>query len=153
MRVGVVSDTHGMIGRLSTVLMEMESGGPLDVIIHLGDGYWDLRDLDVPLPLVYQVAGNCDHFQDDTFASISLSRVNFVLTHGHQQHVKGGTDALYQVALEHHAQIALYGHTHVQKMEWRDGILLLNPGSVMHGNAAVIQIDWQGKFDVQLLGE
>ena len=38
MRVLVVSDSHGMIGRLGNILMAAEAEGPLDAVIHLGDG-------------------------------------------------------------------------------------------------------------------
>ena len=81
MRVGVVSDSHGYTGRLSTLLMMMEAEGPLDAIIHLGDGYHDLSDLDVPLPPLYQVAGNCDFFRSDTRMTVELSGARLLLTH------------------------------------------------------------------------
>ena len=49
MRVIVLSDSHGSVGRLSTILTVAEQGGPIDAILHLGDGYWDLQDLGVDL--------------------------------------------------------------------------------------------------------
>ena len=45
MRVIVLSDSHGAVGRLNTILTVAEQGGPMDAIIHLGDGYWDLREI------------------------------------------------------------------------------------------------------------
>ena len=66
MRIVVLSDSHGFTGRLSTVLTVAEQSGPIDAILHLGDGYYDLKDLGVDLPPVYHVAGNCDHFVSGT---------------------------------------------------------------------------------------
>ena len=150
MRVGVLSDSHGFTGRLSTILMVMEAGGPIDALIHLGDGYWDLRELGVPLPPVYQAAGNCDFFCSDTLNIITLSGAKLLLTHGHHQRVKEGTDHLRSLAREEHCQAALYGHTHVQKMEWRNGILLLNPGAAQGGQYAVLRIHRLGAVEAEL---
>ena len=150
MRVIVLSDSHGFIGRLSTVLTVAEQGGPIDAILHLGDGYWDLRDLEVDLPPVYQVAGNCDHFRSDTLNIVTLSGARLVLTHGHYQHVKEGTDDLLSLALEENCRAAFYGHTHVPKMQWRNGILLLNPGAAASGKYAILHITPLGAVDAEL---
>lgn len=144
MRVVVVSDSHGFTGRLSTVLSVAEQGGPIDAILHLGDGYYDLKDLGVPLPPVYQVAGNCDRFASGTLDYVTLSGAKILLTHGHYQHVKDGTDDLLSLAMEEKCHAALYGHTHYQKMEWRSGILLLNPGAVTDGKYGILNINRLG---------
>ena len=150
MRVIVVSDSHGATGRLSTILTVAEQAGPIDAIIHLGDGYYDLRDLEVDLPPVYQVAGNCDLFRSDTLDFVTLSNAKLLLTHGHYQHVREGTDDLLSLALEEKCAAALYGHTHYQKMEWRSGILILNPGAVNDGKYAVLNINRLGALDPEL---
>ena len=152
MRIGVLSDSHGMTGRLSTLLMKMEAEGPLDALIHLGDGYDDLRELDVPLPPVYQVAGNCDHFRTDTLNIVTLSGAKLLLTHGHYQHVKEGTDDLLSFAINEQVHAALYGHTHFQKLEWRSGILILNPGSAASGKYAILTINRLGALEAKLCG-
>ncbi|MBR1583907.1 MAG: YfcE family phosphodiesterase [Clostridia bacterium] len=150
MRIGVVSDSHGFTGRLSTILMVMEAEKkPLDALIHLGDGYYDLRDLQVDLP-VYQAAGNCDPFCSDTLNIVNLSGARLVLTHGHYQHVKEGLDDLLALAIQEKAQAALYGHTHLQRMEWRNGILLLNPGAAMDGRFAILRISRLGAVEAEL---
>ena len=151
MRVGVISDSHGSIGKLCTILMVMEAEGkPVDSLIHLGDGYDDLRSLETRLPPVYQVAGNCDHFRSDTLNFVTLSNAKILLTHGHYQHIKEGTDDLLQLAMEEKCHAALYGHTHYQKMEWRSGILLLNPGAVQDGKYAILTINRLGAIDPEL---
>ena len=150
MRVIVLSDSHGSTGRLSTVLTVAEQGGPIDAILHLGDGYYDLLELDVPLPPVYQVAGNCDLFLSDTLDYVTLSGAKILLTHGHYQHVKDGTDDLLELALEERCRAALYGHTHYQTMKWERGVLLLNPGAVNDGRYAVLSINRLGAIDPEL---
>ena len=150
MRVIVLSDSHGALGRLNTILTVAEQGGPLDAIIHLGDGYWDLRELNYDLPPVYQVAGNCDHFRSDTLDFVTLSNAKILLTHGHYQHVREGTDDLLQLARQEKCHAALYGHTHVQKMAWRNGVLILNPGAVNDGKYAVLHINRLGAIDPEL---
>ena len=149
MRVGVVSDSHGFMGRLSTVLMAMEAQQKVDALIHLGDGYYDLRDLGVDVP-VYQAAGNCDHFCSDTLNIVTLSGARLVLTHGHYQHVKEGTDDLLSLAVQEKAQAALFGHTHLPLIKPQSGILLLNPGAAMDGRGAVLTINSLGAVDAEL---
>ena len=149
MRVGVVSDSHGFTGRLQTILMAMEAKKPLDALIHLGDGYYDLRDLGVDLP-VYQVAGNCDLFCQDTLNVVHLSGATLVLTHGHYQHVKDGLYDLMMLGVDQKAGAVLYGHTHYQTMEWRGGLLLLNPGAATEGKYAVLNISRLGAIDPEL---
>ena len=150
MRIVVVSDSHGATGRLSTILMVAEQAGPIGAILHLGDGYWDLKDLEVDLPPVYQVAGNCDHFRSDTLNFVTLSNAKILLTHGHYQHIKEGTDDLLRLAIEEKCHAALYGHTHVQTMKWENGILLLNPGAAQDGRYAVLNINHLGAIDPAL---
>lgn len=149
MRIGVVSDSHGATGRLQTILMAMEAEKKVDALFHLGDGYYDLRDLGVDVP-VYQVAGNCDLFCSDTLNVVDLSNARFVLTHGHYQHVKDGLDDLMDLAIEQRAGAALFGHTHYQKMVWHRGILLLNPGAATDGKYAVLNVNRLGEIDPEL---
>ena len=150
MRVGVLSDSHGFTGRLSTILMVMEAGGPIDALIHLGDGYDDLRALDVPLPPVYQVAGNCDFFRKDTLDVVCLSGARILLTHGHRQHVKEGLGDLMDLAIREAVHAALFGHTHCPCCRWENGILLLNPGAVNDGKFALLRINRLGAIEPEL---
>ena len=149
MRIGVVSDSHGATGRLNTILMAMEADRKIDALFHLGDGYYDLRDLGVDIP-IYQVAGNCDLFCTDPLNVVDLSHARFVLTHGHYQHVKDGMDDLLELAMDQRASAALFGHTHYQKMERRRGILLLNPGPANDGKYAILNVDRMGAIVPEL---
>ncbi len=150
MRVLVLSDSHGALGRLLTVLLAAAQGGPVDALLHLGDGYWDLHDLERELPPVYQVAGNCDRSASPSIDYVTLSGAKLLLTHGHYQHVREGTDDLLELALEEGCRAALYGHTHYQTMKWERGVLLLNPGAVNDGRYAVLNISRLGALEAKL---
>ena len=150
MRVAVFSDSHGYRGRLSNLLMMLEAEGPLDAIIHLGDGDRDLYQLGVDLPPVYQVSGNCDFMPDCLLMDVKLGNARLLLTHGHHQNVKTDREKLHRLAVQYQVQTVLYGHTHVQRMEDYGGILLVNPGAAMEGHCALLDIDRQGGVGVKL---
>ena len=52
------------------------------------------------------------------------------ITHGHGYGVKSSCDPLVKAALAQGADVALFGHTHEALSTQRDGIFLVNPGSV-----------------------
>ncbi len=155
MRIAVFSDSHCNTGRLSNLLMMLEAEGPIDAIIHLGDGSRDLgwvaEETGATLPPIYQVAGNCDFMQPGTLDFVTLNGAKLMLTHGHLYGVKQkGAEALLPTALENGVNAALYGHTHVQKCETRNGILLLNPGAAQDGHCALLQINRLGAISPKL---
>jgi len=53
-----------------------------------------------------------------------------MFTHGHNYKVKYSTDELENKARSLGAKIALYGHTHVSNIEYKDGLYIVNPGTV-----------------------
>lgn len=136
MRILVVSDSHGDSFALRRAV-ERESGCSL--IIHLGDGERDTAFLhDIPL---LQVRGNCDFYSELPATRLTQEGGKTILcTHGHTQMVKYGLQALRQEALDKHADIALYGHTHVPVQTYEDGLYLCNPGSLHNGDYAVLEI-------------
>lgn len=136
MRILVVSDSHGDSFALRRAV-ERESGCSL--IIHLGDGEQDTAFLhDIPL---LQVRGNCDFYSELPATRLTQEGGKTILcTHGHTQMVKYGLQALRQEALDKHADIALYGHTHVPVQTYEDGLYLCNPGSLHNGDYAVLEI-------------
>lgn len=136
MRILVVSDTHGDAYSLRKAV---EREGNVAMIIHLGDGERDTAFLHgVPL---LQVKGNCDFYSDlPTTIFTNEGGKNILCTHGHAFMVKYGLGALRQEAIDKHADIALYGHTHVPVHTYEDGLYLCNPGSLHNGDYAVLEI-------------
>ena len=126
MRIGVFSDSHGDI---SAARRFFDSLSPLDCIFHLGDCVPDGKKLSklFSCPL-YAVRGNCDFGSDEPLERIvDLGGKRFLLLHSHQYYFQ---DALLYRGEEVHADMVLYGHTHVPDLSADGPRLLLNPGSL-----------------------
>lgn len=127
MKILVFSDSHGAMGKM---VEAMEHERPHHVFF-LGDHYRDGIELselypDIPMDIV---RGNCDWGRGPDMRVVELEGVRFLLTHGHLQYVKSGLDELLQEAKNRQVQVACFGHTHLAKVVYRDGIYLMNPGS------------------------
>ncbi len=129
MRVGVLSDSHGDVGRVEQAVKTM---GAVELVIHAGDFYRDALYLAAEFGLeVRAVVGNCDRYVPgprEELLEIGGSRI--YLTHGHLYGVKQGLLRLDYRAREIGADIVIFGHTHVPLNEEIGGIHYLNPGSV-----------------------
>lgn len=131
MRVLIVSDTHRHNENLEMVLNKV---GHIDMLIHCGDAEGTeekIRELiDCPMCIV---AGNNDFFTRlpaDAFFELEGRKI--LVTHGHYHHVSVGVERLVQDGLSRGADIVIYGHTHRPMMEIRNGIVVLNPGSISY---------------------
>ena len=145
MRIGVISDTH----RITSSIEEL--GGlikGLDVLIHLGDNVDDILLIKKFYKgTIINVKGNCDFSEktpDDRLENIGGKK--FFITHGHRYNVKAGLAKLRYKALETGANIILYGHTHIGKIDFEEGIWYINPGSASlprdgERSFAIISID------------
>ena len=149
----VLSDSHGETGRLERILLAAKYGEKLWGVIHLGDGFCDLDRYAHLLPTILRVKGNCDFWAaspgENTLVT-AVEGVPMLLTHGHLLQVRQGTDVLLAAAASRGCRAALYGHTHVQKMSWENGLLLLNPGAAMDGRYAYLYIHSNGALEAEL---
>lgn len=131
MKILIVSDTHKHIENLIDVL-DKEKG--LDMVIHCGDAErleYSVREK-IRCPL-YIVAGNNDFFSDlsnELVFNIGSKRV--LLTHGHYYYVSMGIERLAEEAMARDVDIAIYGHTHMPKMEMVGNVTVINPGSISY---------------------
>lgn len=103
------------------------------MIIHLGDHINDARELekvaDVP---VIMVPGNCDPDAKEPRELLHMFKGHkFHLSHGDRYRVKAGYQLLLQRVKEAGASVTLCGHTHIPLVQKSDGILLINPGTLM----------------------
>ena len=132
MRVLVISDSHGNYPQL---LKAHELAGPVDHIIHLGDGAEDARLMEQVLEVsVLQVAGNCD--PDPRLPlelTLELGGCRLYLAHGNRHLVKSGLRQLIERGIEVGARVVLYGHTHRPAVQVESGLLLVNPGTLKQG--------------------
>ena len=127
MRLGVVSDTHGLFDR---ALLRHLAG--VDRILHAGDiGRATVIEQLQAIAPVTVVSGNVDGFEESGFPVeqvLELSGRRIALYHRLYEGgrlTKDGRRFLERVRPE----VCVYGHTHHPRAEWRDGILLFNPGS------------------------
>lgn len=143
MRILVFSDSHNDIDICEAVINKLP---PADMIIHAGDCFSDVRKLEEMYPNVCfkYVAGNCDgsHLvQDITF---SAEGKTFFVSHGHGYGVKFDREygVILEKAKEEHADVVVFGHTHESYCDTKDGILLLNPGSIKYERSfGIIEIE------------
>lgn len=129
MKILVVSDTHG--NYLPILQFLKETGAEL--LIHLGDEISDATLLEHLLDIpVIKVPGNCDHGAKEPRELLeSIAGSRFFITHGDLYRVKNGLDRLVAKAAGIKAQVALFGHTHRPLIVKQDGVLLINPGTLM----------------------
>lgn len=135
MKLCVFSDSHG---RPENMLSALAREAP-ELCFFLGDGDRDLAVLEARYPRlpILAVRGNCDLRSRRSVSLVcAAGGVRFFLCHGHLQNVKyePGLETLSAAAREQGAAAALFGHTHVQTLRRREGLLLFNPGSI--GRAA-----------------
>ncbi|MBQ9553205.1 MAG: metallophosphoesterase [Clostridia bacterium] len=147
MRVLVLSDSHGDRWRL---LKAVDAQPSAKYIIHLGDGARDMAGLEnLPGRITLQVRGNCDFGSElPTFLQGKLNGVSYYACHGHMESVKYTDSVLWEKAREFGASLVLYGHTHRAVTEYRDGVWLMNPGSVHQGEYGVIDVTEQGVLPI-----
>lgn len=130
MRILVVSDTHRDAYSLRAAILKQPRA---EAVIHLGDGEEEaagardsFRDR-----MFYQVRGNCDWGSTLPWeGTVSLAGKNIFYTHGYTYNVKYSMYEVVAAAREHKADILLFGHTHQALTEYRDGLFIMNPGSL-----------------------
>ncbi len=127
MRLGVISDTHGL---LRPEVFEVFSD--VDHILHAGDiGSLDILTELATLAPVTAVFGNTDGFDIRAMvpkvAEIELDGFRIVVTHG-DQFGRGVTAEVLNKAFPD-AEILVYGHTHIPRLELVDVVVTaMNPG-------------------------
>ena len=128
MKILVVSDTHGDTGSL---LRAVSDEAP-ELILHLGDHWGDCRPVleaypDIPLRAV---RGNCDRPGEADNDEFVVEGKRFFMAHGHQYGVKYQLGDIVNNAMLRCADILLFGHTHRCLLTERDGLTIMNPGSL-----------------------
>lgn len=155
MKILVVSDTHKKHENLLQVCEELRP----DRIYHLGDGEGCEDEIeaicDCPLEIV---RGNCDLYSSlPDEITLSVGKETLFLTHGHYYQPRRGLEALVTAARQKGAGVVLYGHTHCPQLLERNGITVLNPGSISFPRQssgvptfALIEVDETGNLQFSL---
>ena len=124
MRVGVLSDTHGI---LRPQVLERLAG--CDLLLHAGDvgvaaGEAPILTRLARLAPVVAVRGNTDSGELSAalpaVQSGEIAGVAYRMTHRRED---------IDPSWLHAARLIVFGHSHRPELEWRGGALLLNPGS------------------------
>ena len=128
-KIVVISDTHGD-NRIIDRVIEKEA--PFDYLIHCGDAEISLDHYRMATDKYrfLAVQGNCDFTGD--LPPILNERIlfyNVLITHGHHENVRYGNEDLLRIGMLNHADIILFGHSHVPEIAEDGGILMVNPGS------------------------
>ena len=129
MKILIVSDSHGRNTYLERVL---ETIGPIDMLIHLGDleGSETFLRQHVNCP-IEMVSGNNDYFTDiDREKEIYIGPYKILLTHGHRYKVHYGTEYIKDWARENNATMVMFGHTHMPLIDQASDVIAINPGSI-----------------------
>ncbi len=131
MKILIVSDTHGRLINLKECLKKVS---PIDLLIHCGDveGQEDeIRRL--AGCETHIVSGNNDYFSSlPREEEFSIGRYKVFLTHGHSYGVSLGTDRIVEEAKERGADTVIFGHIHRPVDKTKDGVRILNPGSLTY---------------------
>ena len=129
MKLLVFSDSHGNTANMRAAAARERP----DRILHLGDMVRDAQILsescpDIPLE---QVPGNCDYYTGLPLQKIvDAEGKRILMTHGHLYHVKVGMGAAVEAALKAKVDVLLFGHTHEAVCLERDGLWIMNPGTI-----------------------
>ena len=159
MKILIVSDTHAKHGNLDYVL---EQAGSIDLFIHLGDVEGDEEYLDAVIECEkHIVRGNNDFFsrlpREEEF---DIGKYHVFITHGHYYYVSMDVDTIIEEARSRNADIVMFGHTHKPYFSQKDGLTVLNPGSLSYPRQdgrkpsyMVMEIDEEGKAHLDNIGE
>lgn len=148
MKILVVSDLHRRKSNFERVL---EKHKDIINVIFLGDGVKDAEEISgfFAQKRFFLLSGNCDFLSLlPSSKIITLAGVDILATHGHTYRVKNGTERLYEAAKIRGVKLALYGHTHIPKIEYKDGIYMVCPGALGNSSEgpayAIIDLDEKG---------
>lgn len=139
MKILILSDSHGDTAVTEKIVRRERP----DHLLFLGDGLRDTEELARIFPTlpICGVKGNNDWMSDEeTEKTILLAGTRIFLCHGHTTGVRQTTDVQWLRARQKNCTVSLFGHTHSQYLEERDGILLLNPGTAMRDLYAVLTL-------------
>jgi len=141
-RILVCSDSHR---RADLLALAYDQQPKAEVLVFLGDGLGDAALFRSSGKTHYIVRGNCDgNAPEPLWQEFTLAGKKIICTHGHVCGMKFSPDELLRHAKDKGADLALYGHTHVPRIDYTDSIHLFNPGAIMAGEYGFVDITSAG---------
>ena len=132
MLIGLISDTH--IPHRAKILPQnvIDAFSDVDLILHAGDltSLRVIEELEQLAP-VMAVQGNMDRANGIDLPKAKIIEVEDLkigVIHG-EVYPRADSNQLLYLAKELNVDILVSGHSHQPKIEQKDGVLLLNPGS------------------------
>lgn len=134
MKFLVMSDNHGHWSTVNQVIQHFRK--QVDFVFHCGDSEFTADD-----PIWEQVdavvTGNMDFDpQYRRYQVIETAIGNVYIVHGHLHRVGMDNNELFEEAVNNHCQFVFHGHTHALYSEYREGVLIANPGSLHKSRGA-----------------
>jgi len=148
--IGLLSDSHDNLVMVRRAVSLFNDAG-CDLVVHAGDfvapfAAEELRNLRCPVRAVF---GNCDGERAGlarTFQGLGEIRdAPFAFAHGGLRFVVTHLDgpvAGYLASIP--CDVLVFGHTHSPLLEWRGGVLVVNPGEAggwLRGRATAALLD------------
>lgn len=121
----VVSDSHLHNSVLQSIF---DSHPDISTCIHCGDIQDDPSKLQIENLLLVQGNTDIPTLPKELFIDIEGKKI--LILHGHQQCVEDGLDNLISYGKSKKADIICFGHTHHPQTIEKEGLVILNPGSV-----------------------
>ena len=120
-KIGIISDTHGLVSQ-----RVVKSFKDVDLIVHAGDvGKPEVLKTLQAIARVYPVRGNVDSGKwTENLPETEVVKVGQVYLY-----VLHDVNALDLDPAAVGFNVVISGHSHVPKIEERNGVLFLNPGS------------------------
>jgi putative phosphoesterase len=136
-RIGVISDTHMPAARRELWDEVIDAFAGVDLILHAGD---------IQLPMVLDqleaiaptlaARGNNDMGWDDPRLEdahwLDIEGYRLVVVHDMEPEDEPLQHLRDKFLKGEPADIMVTGHTHVERLDWRGGVLQVNPGSATH---------------------
>ncbi|HON89748.1 MAG TPA: YfcE family phosphodiesterase [Spirochaetia bacterium] len=127
----IISDTHGQIEYFEKAINFCKN--TVSAIIHCGDGVRDIAAITQKhtIPQCYSVRGNMDaHSNAPLVATLRVDNKKILILHGHTINFETILDDITVIAHKEKASAVIFGHTHIPLYKKRDGVLIINPGSL-----------------------
>ena len=138
MKIAVISDSHNIKSAINLVKPYISDA---DIVMHLGDGSPNVEEITEGFHgEVYAVKGNCDlavEYPNERIVEVLDKKI--LMCHGHMYNVKMDLNNIFYRAKELGVDIVLFGHTHIGLIEKKEGLLLMNPGSMALGAGGILR--------------
>jgi len=122
MKIGLISDSHGNIQYVKNAGQYLKDTAKVDLIAHLGD---EDDDADVLKGLgieILKISGIFSaSYQDPAISSRTIKEIDGIKVMFTHSPELSANDL-------RHIRAVFYGHTHIPKIENKNGVLWVNPG-------------------------